>query len=226
MAERTIKTVKYGNTERKSFAQIHEVIDMPYLIEVQKASYEEFLRNGIDEVFKDFSPITDFSNRIELHFLGHRLEDKPKYTEKECKDRDATYAAPLKVNVRQIKTETGEVIEQEVYMGDFPLMTPNGSFIINGAERVVVSQLVRSPGVYFNFTPDHKTGTPHYNATNIPSRGAWLECARCRLLCSCVLWRRLRATKSSARTKSAVGLRPITPWLRTRRYSSSSTTSL
>ncbi len=177
MAERTIKTVKYGNTERKSFAQIHEVIDMPYLIEVQKASYEEFLRNGIDEVFKDFSPITDFSNRIELHFLGHRLEDKPKYNEKECKERDATYAAPLKVNVRQIKTETGEVIEQEVYMGDFPLMTPNGSFIINGAERVVVSQLVRSPGVYFNFTPDHKTGTPHYNATNIPSRGAWLEFA-------------------------------------------------
>ena len=177
MAERTIKTVKYGNTERKSFAQIREVIDMPYLIEVQKASYEEFLKNGIDEVFKDFSPITDFSNRIELHFLGHKLENNPKYTEKECKDRDATYAAPLKVNVRQIKTETGEVIEQEVYMGDFPLMTPNGSFIINGAERVVVSQLVRSPGVYFNFTPDHKTGQPHYNATNIPSRGAWLEFA-------------------------------------------------
>ena len=98
MAERTIKTVKYGNTERKSFAQIHEVIDMPYLIEVQKASYEEFLRNGIDEVFKDFSPITDFSNRIELHFLGHRLEDKPKYNEKECKERDATYAAPLKAD--------------------------------------------------------------------------------------------------------------------------------
>ncbi len=177
MAERTIRTVKYGNTERKSFAQIQEAIDMPYLIEVQKASYDEFLKNGIDEVFKDFSPITDFSNRIELHFLGHRLDDKPKYSEKECKDRDATYAAPLKVKVRQIKTETGEVIEQEVYMGDFPLMTPNGSFIINGAERVVVSQLVRSPGVYFNFTPDHKTGQPHYNATNIPSRGAWLEFA-------------------------------------------------
>ena len=107
MAERTIKTVKYGNTERKSFAQIQEVIDMPYLSEVQKASYDEFLKNGIDEVFKDFSPITDFSNRIELHFLGHKLEDKPKYSEKECKDRDATYAAPLKVNVRQIKTQTG-----------------------------------------------------------------------------------------------------------------------
>lgn len=175
MAERTIKTVKYGNTERRSFAQIQEVIEMPYLIEVQKSSYDDFLRAGIDEVFKDFSPITDFSNRIELHFLGHKLENTPKYSEKECKDRDATYAAPLKVNVRQIKTETGEVIEQEVYMGDFPLMTPNGSFIINGAERVVVSQLVRSPGVYFGFTNDHKTGQAHYGATNIPSRGAWLE---------------------------------------------------
>ena len=175
MSERTIKKVKYGNTERRSFAQISEVIDMPYLIEVQKSSYDEFLKNGIAEVFKDFSPITDFSNRIELHFLDHRLEMKPKYTEKECKDRDATYAVPLKVNIRQIKTETGEVIDQEVYMGDFPLMTPNGSFIINGAERVVVSQLVRSPGVYFNFTADQRTGQAHYSATNIPSRGAWLE---------------------------------------------------
>ncbi len=175
MSERTIKKVRYGNTERRSFAQINEVIDMPYLIEVQKSSYDEFLKNGIAEVFKDFSPITDFSNRIELHFLDHRLEMKPKYTEKECKDRDATYAVPLKVNVRQVKTETGEVIEQEVYMGDFPLMTPNGSFIINGAERVVVSQLVRSPGVYFNSTADQRTGQAHYSATNIPSRGAWLE---------------------------------------------------
>ncbi len=175
MSERTIKKVRYGNTERRSFAQINEVIDMPYLIEVQKSSYDEFLNNGIAEVFKDFSPITDFSNRIELHFLDHHLEMKPKYTEKECKDRDATYSVPLKVNVRQIKTETGEVIEQEVYMGDFPLMTPNGSFIINGAERVVVSQLVRSPGVYFNSTADQRTGQAHYSATNIPSRGAWLE---------------------------------------------------
>ncbi len=177
MSERTITKVRYGNTERRSFAQVREVIDMPYLIEVQKSSYEEFLNTGITEVLKDFSPITDFSNRIELHFLGHRLENQPKYTEKECKDRDTTYAAPLKVNVRQVKTETGEVIEQEVYMGDFPLMTPNGSFIINGAERVVVSQLVRSPGVYFDFSNDQRTGQAHYSATNIPSRGAWLEFA-------------------------------------------------
>jgi len=175
MSERAVRKVKFGNTERISFGKINEIIDMPYLIEAQKSSYRDFIENGIGEVFKDFSPITDFSNRIELHFLSYRLEDKPKYTEKECKDRDATYAAPLRVNVRQIKTETGEVIDQEVYMGDFPLMTPNGSFIINGAERVVVSQLVRSPGVYFNFTSDHRTGIPHFIATNIPSRGAWLE---------------------------------------------------
>lgn len=172
---RSIKKVKYGNTERVSFAQIKEVVDMPYLIEVQKASYEDFLTNGVDEVFKDFSPITDFSNRIALYFMGHKLENSPKMSEKECKDRDATYSAPLKVNVRMVKNETGEVIEQEVYLGDFPLMTPNGSFIINGAERVVVSQLVRSPGVYFNFVADHRTGEKHFNATNIPSRGAWLE---------------------------------------------------
>ena len=175
MAERTIKKVKYGNTERMTFASINEIIDMPYLIETQKSSYKDFIENGIGEVFKDFSPITDFSNRIELHLLDYRLEDTPKYTERECKDRDATFAAPLKVNVRQIKTETGEVIDQEVYMGDFPLMTPNGSFIVNGAERVVVSQLVRSPGVYFNQSLDKRTGEARFSATNIPSRGAWLE---------------------------------------------------
>ena len=179
MSERTIKKVKYGNTERYSFAQIQEVIDMPQLIEVQKSSYADFLEHGIDEVFKDFSPITDFSGRIELHFLDHRMAKKLKYTEKECKDRDATYAAPLYVNVRlQVYDENRNVeqaVEQEVFMGDFPLMTPNGSFIINGAERVVVSQLVRSPGVYFNFVKDIKTGQAYYNATNIPGRGAWLE---------------------------------------------------
>ncbi|MDR2201165.1 MAG: DNA-directed RNA polymerase subunit beta [Clostridiales bacterium] len=176
MGQKAIKKVRYGKTERMSFAGINEVIDMPFLIEVQKSSYDEFLGSGIAEVFKDFSPITDISNRIELHFLDHRLEHNLiKYTEKECKDRDATYAAPLKVNVRQVKTETGEVIEQEVYMGDFPLMTPNGSFIINGAERVVVSQLVRSPGVYFDYALDQRTGQARYGATNIPSRGAWLE---------------------------------------------------
>ena len=175
MAARTIRKVKYGKTERRSFAQVNEVIDMPYLIEVQKASYEDFLQHGIAEVFEDFSPITDFSGKIELYFHENTLEDKPKYTEKECKDRDATYAAPLKVKVRLVYKETGQAIEQEVFMGDFPLMTPNGSFIINGAERVIVSQLVRSPGVYFDFVKDVKTGKAYYGATNIPSRGAWLE---------------------------------------------------
>ncbi len=175
MAARTIRKVKYGKTERRSFAQVNEVIDMPYLIEVQKASYDEFLKHGIAEVFEDFSPITDFAGKIELYFLDHTLEFKPKYTEKECKDRDATYAAPLKVKVRLVYKETGQAIEQEVFMGDFPLMTPNGSFIINGAERVIVSQLVRSPGVYFDFVKDVKTGKAYYGATNIPSRGAWLE---------------------------------------------------
>ncbi|MCL2861935.1 MAG: DNA-directed RNA polymerase subunit beta [Firmicutes bacterium] len=170
-----IKKVKFGNTIRRSFHKVEEVIDIPYLIEVQKRSYEEFLSTGIAEVLQDFSPIEDFSERIEFHFLSHRFDDKPKYTEKECKDRDATYAVPLRVNVRQIKKQSGEQIEQEVYMGDFPLMTPNGSFIINGAERVVVSQLVRSPGVYFEAFQDVKTGQTRHRATNIPSRGAWLE---------------------------------------------------
>ena len=179
MSERTIRKVKYGNSERLSFAQVQEVIEMPQLIEVQKASYNEFLEHGIDEVLKDFSPITDFSGRIALHFLDHHLDGKSKYTEKECKDRDATFATALKVRVRlEIYGENGEVenaIEQDVFMGDFPLMTPNGSFIINGAERVVVSQLVRSPGVVFDLQKDPKTGKAYYMATNIPSRGAWLE---------------------------------------------------
>ncbi len=179
MSERTIRKIKFGNTERISFAQCHEVIEMPQLIEVQKSSYSDFLSHGIGEVFKDFSPITDFSGRIALHFLDYHLDEKIKYSEKECKDRDATYAAALKVKVRlEIYDENGDVgsaIEQEVFMGDLPLMTPNGSFIINGAERVIVSQLVRSPGVYFDEQKDIKTGQSHYAATNIPSRGAWLE---------------------------------------------------
>ena len=158
MSLRTIRKVKYGNTERRSFAQVHEVCEMPYLGEVQQNSYNEFLKHGIGEVFKDFSPIRDFSNKMELWFLEHHFEMTPKYTEKECKDRDATYAVPLKVKVRLVNKETGLITEQEVFMGDMPLMTPNGSFIINGAERVVVSQLVRSPGVYFNFVKDIRTG--------------------------------------------------------------------
>ncbi|MBP5356525.1 MAG: DNA-directed RNA polymerase subunit beta [Clostridia bacterium] len=177
MTERKIRKVKYGNTERRSFAQVNEVIDMPNLVEVQKKSYADFLGRGISEVLKDFSPITDFSGRIELHFLSHHIEEKSKYSEKECKDRDATYATPLKVRVRLVNKEKQDTaIEQEVFMGDMPKMTPNGSFIINGAERVIVSQLVRSPGVYFSDeTKDLRTGKIYYSAQSIPSRGAWLE---------------------------------------------------
>ncbi len=181
MAERKISKVKYGNTERMSFAQIHEVIDMPNLVEVQKKSYNDFIDNGIKEVLRDFSPITDYSNRVELFFedysLGYRdgSNQKRNYTEKECKDRDATFAVPLYVKVRLRNCETDESVRSEVYMGDLPRMTPTGSFIINGAERVVISQLVRSPGVYFDYKKDVKTGQAHYSAQNIPSRGAWLE---------------------------------------------------
>ena len=181
MAERRISKVKFGNTERMSFAQIHEVIDMPDLVEVQKKSYNDFIDNGIREVLRDFSPITDYSGRVELFFedysLGYREGNSQKrnYTEKECKDRDATFAVPMYVKVRLHNCETDESTRSEVYMGDMPRMTPTGSFIINGAERVVISQLVRSPGAYFDFKKDVKTGQAHYSAQNIPSRGAWLE---------------------------------------------------
>lgn len=175
--DKMTKMVKYGNTERHSFSKIKEVLDIPRLIDIQRDSYKDFLDNGIGEVFKDFTPIIDFSNRLELHFVNHTLDITPKYTEKECKDKDATYSAPLKVKMRLVNKETGETNEQEVFMGEFPLMTPNGSFIINGAERVVVSQLVRSPGIYFDLERDIKTGEAYYKATNIPSRGAWLEFA-------------------------------------------------
>jgi DNA-directed RNA polymerase subunit beta len=181
MAERKITKVKYGNTERMSFAQSREVIDMPDLVEVQKKSYNDFIDNGIKEVLADFSPITDYSNRVELFFEDYSLgfregnNQKRNYTEKECKDRDATFAVPLYVKVRLRNCETDESTRSEVYMGDLPKMTPTGSFIINGAERVVVSQLVRSPGVYFDYKKDIKTGQAHYSAQNIPSRGAWLE---------------------------------------------------
>jgi len=173
---RDIKVVKYGKTERKTFSQIRdeEVLRIPDLIEVQKKSYEMFINEGIRDVFDDFSPITDFSNHFELSFLQHTLDMKPKYDENECRLRDATYAAPFKVNVRLLRKDTGEITEQEVFMGEFPLMTDTGSFIINGAERVVVSQLVRSPGVYVAKNKD-KNGDPIFDTTVIPNRGAWLE---------------------------------------------------
>ena len=164
----------YGTTERRDFSQIKDVLPIPYLIEVQKNSYANFIDAGITEVFKDYSPIVDFSGRLKLEFLSHRFDGEPKYTVKECKDRDATYAIPLKVKARLTNNETGEVVEQEVFMGDFPLMTDSGSFVINGAERVIVSQLVRSPGVYNDKVLD-KNGVPRYATTVIPNRGAWLE---------------------------------------------------
>jgi len=158
-----------------SYSRIEEVLDMPNLIEVQKNSYKWFLEEGLREVFRDISPIQDYTGNLVLEFPDYRLEtDNPKYSVEECKERDTTYSAPLKVKVRLINKETGEVKEQEIFMGDFLLMTENGTFVINGAERVVVSQLVRSPGLYYSKKLD-KTGKPLFSATIIPNRGAWLE---------------------------------------------------
>jgi len=171
---RNLPSAMFGNVERRTFSRIKGSQEMPNLVEVQKDSYQAFIDEGIAEVFEDYSPITDFSDRFELYFLDHKLIDKPKYSEKECRDRDATYAIPLRVNVRLINKITGDIIDQDVFMGDIPKMTDNGSFIINGAERVIVSQLVRSPGVYNAFTFD-KSGKKLYGTTVIPNRGAWLE---------------------------------------------------
>ena len=167
----------YGTSERYTFSKIKEVIDMPNLIESQIDSYETFIKTGIKEVFSDFSPITDFGGHLKLEFLDHCLDGEPKYNERECKERDATFDKHLKVKVRLSYLKNGEVsevVEQEVFMGNFPLMTANGSFIINGAERVIVSQLVRSPGVYCACKTD-KTGYDIFSGTVIPNRGAWLE---------------------------------------------------
>lgn len=157
-----------------SYSRIDEVLEVPNLIEVQKRSYQWFLDEGLKEVFRDISPITDYTEKLVLEFVDYKLDKKTKYTVEECKERDVTYSAALKVRVRLINRETGEVKEQEVFMGDFPLMTDKGTFIINGAERVVVSQLVRSPGVYFSEEID-KAGKKLYSGTVIPNRGAWLE---------------------------------------------------
>jgi DNA-directed RNA polymerase subunit beta len=169
-----IKPVKLGTTTRMSFAKINEVLDMPNLIEVQKNSYKWFLEEGLKEVFHDMSAIADYTGNLVLEFIDYRLDDTPKYTVAECKERDVTYAAPLHVRVRLLNKETGEVKESEVFMGDFPLMTESGTFVINGAERVIVSQLVRSPGVYYGMSYD-TTGKKLFTSTVIPNRGAWLE---------------------------------------------------
>ena len=167
------KPVPVGDRTRYSYARINEVLPMPHLIDIQRKSYEWFMREGLCEIFHDISPIKDFTGNLELSFEGFTLGD-PKYSVEECKERDASYSAPLNVNVRLLYKDTGEIKESKVFMGDFPLMTETGTFIINGAERVIVSQLVRSPGVYYSFEKD-KTGKDLFKATVIPNRGAWLE---------------------------------------------------
>ena len=158
-----VKPVQLGNNTRMSFSKITEVLEMPNLIEIQKNSYQWFLKEGLKDVFKDVSSISDHNGNLVLSFIDYRLDDKPKYSVTECKERDTTYAAPLRVRAQLLNKETGEIKESEVFMGDFPLMTESGTFIINGAERVIVSQLVRSPGVYFDKAYD-KTGKELFSA--------------------------------------------------------------
>ena len=169
-----VKDVQHGKTTRKSFARIEEILEMPNLIEVQKKSYQWFLDEGLREVFTDTASITDYTGNLELSFLDYSMDEEPKYSVEECKARDATYASPLKVRMRLRNKETGEIKEQEIFMGDFPKMTDSATFIINGAERAIVSQLVRSPGVYYGREFD-KTDKMLLSATVIPYRGAWLE---------------------------------------------------
>ena len=170
-----IKDVQYEKASRKDFAKVGDFIEMPNLIQVQKDSYNWFVKEGLGEVLKDISPIEDYSGNLVLEFFDYYMEEKTKYTLEEAKERDATYSTRLHVKVRLINRETGEIKEQEIYLGDFPLMTDSGTFVINGAERVVVSQLVRSPGCYYGEEFDTKTGKRTYNSTVMPLRGAWLE---------------------------------------------------
>ena len=170
-----VKPVQMGKNTRMTFSKINEVIDMPNLIEIQKDSYNWFVTEGLMEVFKDMSAITDYSGNLVLSFIDYRIDEHPKYSVTECKARDTTYAAPLRVTARLLNNETGEIKESEVFMGDFPLMTDSGTFVINGAERAIVSQLVRSPGVYFAKKVDEKTGKKLFSSTIIPNRGAWIE---------------------------------------------------
>ena len=169
-----VKDVYYGKTMRKSFARYEEILEMPNLLEVQKDSYQWFLEKGLRDVFKDVDCITDYAGNLELSFIDYSMDEEPKYDVEECKARDATYAAPIKVRVRLRNKETEEIKEQEIFMGDFPIMTQSGTFVINGAERVIVSQIVRSPGMYYTRTAD-KADNLTYTTTVIPYRGAWLE---------------------------------------------------
>jgi len=169
-----VKDQMFGKTMRKSYAKYQEILEMPNMLKIQKDSYQWFLDEGLREVFKDVGVIEDFSGKLELSFLDYTMNDKPKYTIEQCKERDATYAKPIKVRVRLRNTETDEIKEQEIFMGDFPVMTNGGTFVINGAERVIVSQIVRSPGMYYTHDVD-KAEQHTYTATVIPYRGAWLE---------------------------------------------------
>ena len=170
----TVKDVYYGKTLRKSFARYQEILEMPNLLEIQKKSYQWFLDVGLREVFRDVAAITDYAGNLELSFIDYSMDEKPKYDVEECKARDCTYAAPIKVRVRLRNKETEEIKEQEIFMGDFPIMTNSGTFVINGAERVIVSQIVRSPGMYYTRTAD-KADNLTFATTVIPYRGAWLE---------------------------------------------------
>ena len=169
-----VKDQLFGKTMRKSYAKYQEILEMPNLLKIQKDSYQWFLDEGLQEVFRDVGTITDFSGKLELSFLDFSMRDQPKYTVEECVERDATYARPIKVRVRLRNTETDEIKEQEIFMGDFPIMTNGGTFVINGGERVIVSQIVRSPGMYYGHEVD-KADQHTYTTTVIPYRGAWLE---------------------------------------------------
>ena len=169
-----VKDIKHEKCVRKTFAKVGDTIEMPNLIKVQKDSYDWFIKEGLGEVLRDISPIIDYSGNLVLEFFDYYMEDKTKYSLEESKERDATYSTRLHVKVRLINRETGEIKEQEIYLGDFPLMTDSGTFVINGAERVVVSQLVRSPGCYYASDYD-KTGKQIFTSTVMPIRGAWIE---------------------------------------------------
>ena len=168
------KEVLFGKTLRHSFAKYEEILEMPNLLKIQKDSYNWFLNEGLKEVFRDVGAITDYTGNLELTFKDFSMDESPKYTVEECKERDATYAKPIKVRVQLLKKNTGEIKEQSIFMGDFPMMTNGGTFVINGAERVIVSQIVRSPGMYYGHEVD-KADQHTYTAQIIPYRGAWLE---------------------------------------------------
>ncbi|MCD7775780.1 MAG: DNA-directed RNA polymerase subunit beta, partial [Firmicutes bacterium] len=169
-----VKPKQMGKKTRMNFSKIEEVLEMPDLIEIQKKSYKWFIDKGLMEALSDISPISNYSGTLLIDFVSYHLDSQPKMSVEECKDHDANYAAPLKVDVRLTNKTTGEVKQSEIFMGDFPIMTEKGTFVINGAERVIISQLVRSPGMYYDYSID-KTGKHIYTAQVIPYRGAWLE---------------------------------------------------